>query len=146
MCIFCEFIEGKRKRHTNGLPFKILNETKHTISFFSIDFPEASDGHMLVIPKKHFESIEHVPQYILTDLISHVSLSSKVMKKNHDACNILLNNGKEAGQTVFHMHFHLIPRNEGDGIKIEDWQRKDIDESYFNKMIRAFRSDFKNLS
>ena len=143
MCLFCEFLSGKRKKHTNGFRFKKIHEREHTVSFLSIDFPKTVDGHMLVIPKKHYEKLEDIPAYILEDLIKHVSLSTKVMDSIFPSCNVLLNNGKEAGQTIFHVHFHIIPRRDGDGIEIESWGRKDISEeeflSLFNNLKRAFR-------
>ncbi|MFW6230586.1 MAG: HIT family protein [Nanoarchaeota archaeon] len=143
MCLFCEFISGKRRRHTNGLPFRILNETDHTLSFLSIDFPDHEDGHILVVPKKHYMTVEEIPKYILHDLIEHVALASKVVKENHAACNVLLNNGKAAGQCIFHLHFHIVPRDDGDRIRIEVWNRKDMQEKEFRKLIVNLRSRFR---
>ena len=59
-CLFCGFISGKRKVHDNRFPFKILDETQNTIAFLSVDFPSTENGHVLVIPKKHFENLEDV--------------------------------------------------------------------------------------
>ncbi|MFP4656197.1 MAG: HIT family protein [Candidatus Woesearchaeota archaeon] len=146
MCIFCEFISGKRKTHTNGFRFSKLCEMEHTLSFLSIDFPKTADGHMLVVPKRHFERLEDIPKYILDELMRHVALSSRVMDAQFPACNVLLNNGKEAGQTVFHVHFHIIPRVEGDGIEIESWKRKRLPESYFNTLVKNLRDSFKKFA
>lgn len=123
-CVFCEFLEGKRKEHKHSkFPFMILNETKHSISFLSEDIPLNKDAHVLVIPKNHHAEIELMPPEELHDLIEHVSLTSKVLKRSHGACNVLQNDGKSAGQCVFHVHFHLIPRDKGDGIEIELWEK-----------------------
>ena len=133
-CIFCEFVSGKRKKHLNGHPFTILNETTNTISFLVIDFPATEDGHIVVIPKKHFAYVEDTPNHILHELIDHASLISKVLRKTHEGCNILLNDGKSAGQWVLHVHFHIIPRDKGDNIKIEVWKRKKISKADFLKL------------
>ena len=146
MCIFCDFISGKKKKHSNGFKFVKLNETEHTISFLSIDFPKPVDGHLLVIPKKHYEFLEDVPKYILNDLISHLKKSLKVIRKDFPACNVLLNNGKESGQTIFHTHFHVIPRRDSDGIEIESWPRKKMKEASFNNLVKKLKNDFKSLS
>ncbi len=145
MCIFCEFIEGERKEHTNGLPFKILNEKRHSIAFLSIDFPKTADGHILVIPKKHYERLEEIPKYILSDMMEHISIATKIMSKNYDSCNVILNNGKEAGQTIFHTHFHIVPRMEGDNVTIEGWKRKKMDKKGFRSMIDKFKKEFDKI-
>ena len=143
MCLFCEFISGVRKKHTNGLPFKILNETKHSISFLSIDFPKHSSGHILVVPKKHYENLEDIPKTLLHDISEHVARSCEILRKRHSACNVLLNNGKEAGQTIFHTHFHIIPRDHNDDVEIEVWKRRQMREEEFKKLISELRRDFK---
>ena len=143
--MFCEFLSGKRKRHTNGFRFEKIHETKHSASFLSIDFPESVDGHMLVIPKKHYERLEEIPGYILDDVIRHVSLSVKVIDSIFPSCNVLLNNGKEAGQTIFHTHFHIIPRKEDDGIEIESWRRKELAEADFRKILGSLKKGFKKF-
>jgi len=73
-CIFCDFIAGKRNKGKGGFPFLPLYETNNTVAFLSVDLPVHEYGHTLIIPKRHFESIEKVPQKILHELIDHVSL------------------------------------------------------------------------
>jgi histidine triad (HIT) family protein len=142
MCLFCEFLSGTRKKHTNGFPFKILRETKHTVSFLSIDFPKKEDGHVLVVPKKHYANIEEIPKIILHDLVEHVALACRITKQNHEACNVLLNNGKESGQEIFHLHFHIVPRDSGDNIKIEVWKKERMPKNEFNILIRKLTKQF----
>lgn len=139
-CLFCEFASGKRKSHISGHPFEPLNETKNTLSFMAIDIPAKEDGHLLVIPKKHFTYIEDLPKSILHELIEHASLISKALKKTHDGCNILLNDGRSAGQNIMHTHFHIIPRNRGDKIKIEVWKRKRMSKRDFVKLNGKIRN------
>ncbi|MBW2975562.1 HIT domain-containing protein [Candidatus Woesearchaeota archaeon] len=141
-CLFCDFISGKRKKHINGFPFKKLRETKNTLTFLSIDFPATEKGHTLVIPKKHFEQLEDVPKNILDSLINEARLASKVLRKTHKGTNILVNNGKSAGQKIMHLHFHIIPRNPGDRIDVEHFRRRKIPLSAFDKLYSRLKKEF----
>ncbi|HIH11165.1 TPA: HIT family protein [Candidatus Woesearchaeota archaeon] len=144
-CIFCDFALKKRKKHQNGLPFLILHETKHSVSFLSTDMPATEEGHTLVIPKKHYEKLENVPAVILHDLIGHVQLISKALLIKNSASNILLNNGRAAGQRVFHLHFHVIPRNENDKINIEVWKEKKITKDDFKLQSRDLQKKIQKM-
>ena len=104
------------------------------------DIPATEDGHLLVIPKKHFTYIEDLPKRILHELIEHVSIFSKVLRKTHQGCNILVNDGKSAGQHILHTHFHVIPRDKGDNIKIDVWKRKKMTKSEFIKLNKKIKN------
>lgn len=132
VCIFCDFISGKRKTHQTGLPFLILDETKESISFLAEDQPQ-KETQVLVIPKAHYEGIAHLPSHTLLDLINHVMMTSSLLKQMHDGCNILINEGKAAGQCVMHTHVHVISRSPKDGIAIELWKRKNLSVAAFRK-------------
>ena len=144
-CIFCDFVQKKKNHHRDKYPFQILHEMKHSISFLSIDFPATEDGPVLVIPKKHFESLEDIPPTIQSDLIKHVSLISQALRIKNDGNNVLLNNGKAAGQFVFHTHFHIIPRNAKDNIKIEVWKRKNLSTDGFKKLHIKIQKEIKKV-
>jgi histidine triad (HIT) family protein len=133
-CIFCDFASGKYKEHRNKYLFEILNETKHTLTFHSIDFPSPKREHLLVIPKKHYVNLSDCPPNVLHDLIDQVSLMSKALRLKNEGCNILLNDGRSAEQTVMHAHFHLVSRNKRDGIKIELWKRVNVSEKKFKEL------------
>ena len=143
-CIFCEFVSGKRKSHYSGYPFIVINETKNTISFMAIDIPATEDGHLLIIPKNHFTYIEDLPKPVLHELIEHVSIVSKALRKIHSGCNILINDGKSAGQKVMHVHIHIIPRDEKDNIKIEIWKHKKIAKSEFIRLNNRIKKLIKS--
>lgn len=141
-CKFCDFQKGKLKKHQQGYPFLILHETPNTISFLSQDIPLNKDAHILVIPKDHYSELENMPKKIRHELIDHVALATKVLKRTHGACNILQNDGKSAGQYIFHVHFHVVPRDKEDGIEIETWPKgkfplKDFKNSH-EKLKEAF--------
>ncbi len=144
-CVFCEFAT-KNKIKNKSYPFNILHESKNTISFLSLDFPKKEDGHILIIPKKHFKNLEDVSKEILHELIEHITLTAKVLRKTHKGCNVWLNDGKKAGQDIFHTHFHVVPRDKKDGIKIRIWKRKKLNKEKFIKLNNKLKKSFKKLS
>ena len=142
-CIFCDFVTGKWKEYRNKFKFEILHETKRTISFLSIDFPSPAEEHILVIPKKHYTNLEDCPKKTLYELIEHVSLVSKAIRLEHQGCNILLNDGRSAEQTIMHAHFHVVPRDKGDDIEIELWERINISKKEYAKLNKRVKGLIK---
>ena len=143
-CLFCEFASGKRREHVNGYPFDTLYKTQNTLSFLSVDLPEKEDIHLLVICKKHYTRFNDMPKQILHEMIDHINIITKILRKNHEDFNILVNDGKGAGQRIMHVHFHIIPRKNGDRIKIKVWSRKKITESEFKNLNAKFKSLMNN--
>ena len=107
-CIFCKIIEKE-------IPSKILYENNETIAFLD-NFP-ISQGHTIVIPKKHYTNLEDIPINILYEIMGTVKKISNLIYKNlkNDGYNILQNNYKAAGQIINHFHIHIIPRRIADG-------------------------------
>ena len=104
-CIFCKIVSKE-------IPTKILVETESCIGFLDA-FPLAK-GHVLIIPKKHYEKLQDLPTNINTEVFSTVhSLISKVDTLT-GATLVAVHNGKESGQEIPHVHVHLIPRSKDD--------------------------------
>ena len=142
--LFLDFINKKRKQGM-GYPFNPLYESKHSIAFMSIDIPNKEDAHILVVPKKRFKSFESIPHEILHDLVETISIVGKAIKESHEGYNVLLNNGWSAGQRIFHTHFHVIPRNEKDGIKIEVWKNKKLNKNEFIQLNDRIRRNIDKI-
>ncbi len=108
-CIFCKMVAGQ-------IPVTKIYEDDIVLSF--LDIGPISDGHTLVIPKQHFEKLHKCPAEILGQVASRLGNIAKavVSAMNSDGYNLLCNNGRSAGQLVDHLHFHIIPRNAGDGV------------------------------
>jgi len=108
-CIFCKIVKGE-------IPCYKVWEDDNVLAF--LDVAKDVDGHILVIPKKHYNSILDIDSKELTQFIESVQQVCKYLvdKCGYSAVNILNASGKEAGQTVFHLHFHIIPRKINDGI------------------------------
>lgn len=117
MCIFCKIINGEI------LCYKIY-EDNDFLAF--LDISQATYGHTLVVPKKHFENLLEMDDETCSKLLKIVKdLSIKIQKATKcSGINILNNNGAVAGQSVNHVHFHIIPRYENDDliIKVIDHQ------------------------
>ncbi|MCK5027482.1 MAG: HIT domain-containing protein [Candidatus Pacebacteria bacterium] len=114
-CLFCNIIEG-------NVPSTKVYEDEHVYAF--LDINPINVGHTLVIPKEHCADIHDIPEDTLQHIMSVVKKLSTAIKKSTelDGINISMNNGKAAGQIIFHSHIHIIPRFEKDGF--EPWKSK----------------------
>ncbi len=95
------------------LPSEIVHETENELAF--LDINPRSEGHTLVIPKLEVAEFEALPPANLQSLAATLQLVTRgvlrAMGTPH--YNLSLNNGAPAGQLVFHVHFHIIPKYEG---------------------------------
>lgn len=103
-CVFCNIINEEHDA-------TILYETSNYTCF--LDKYPVTEGHALITPKSH---IEHLDQANWNSLFQFLQQAHIEVKERYDpdATNIGINNGKEAGQTIPHLHWHIIPRYEGD--------------------------------
>lgn len=108
-CIFCKIISGE-------LPCYKIFEDKYTFAF--LDIAEDADGHTIVVPKKHVKNILDCDDETLGHIMSTIK---RISHHYVDACgyqgiNLLNANEISAQQSVFHLHFHILPRKENDGM------------------------------
>jgi len=143
--LFSDFVNGLKK-HRNGYPFIILLETPKSIAFMSVDIPAKEDGHILIIPKKHYIDYAEIPAPVLSEITKTIQIIGQAIRKHHGGYNILLNNGSDAGQFIFHSHFHIIPRTYHDGIKIEDWNHQGISIEKFINLNKKLLKQIKTSS
>ena len=106
-CIFCKIISGK-------IPCDKVYEDTNTLAF--LDINPASLGHTLVMPKVHTETLDKLNEKDLKSLIIAAQKVSKAISRFSEGYNLIQNNKEVAGQIVHHVHFHIVPRNKGDGI------------------------------
>lgn len=108
-CIFCKIIKG-------DIPSAKVYEDEKVMAF--LDLSQVTKGHTLVIPKKHEENIYELSEDSAKAVFTAVPKIARALKAAYEpiGINLLNNNGKDAGQSVFHYHAHLIPRyGKGDG-------------------------------
>jgi len=116
-CIFCAIVKGR-------IPSHKVYEDEKTLAF--LDIHPSAPGHTLVIPKAHIARVEDLPE---EDARSLFAALHKIVGRIQDAVGapattIGINNGRESGQEVPHVHIHVIPRNRGDrGGIIQDVSR-----------------------
>ncbi len=106
-CVFCEIIDGTRNAD-------ILVETDSHLCF--LDKYPVTEGHALVIPKTHVQYLDQAQGEALYDFLEQ-AIEEVRQQYEPDGMNIGLNDGPTAGQTIPHLHWHIIPRYDGD---IED--------------------------
>ena len=110
-CIFCKIVDGK-------IPAAKIYEDENVIGF--LDIMPANKGHCLVVPKKHSETLADISDDDLYAIIKAAKRVAKALSLSLGAAfNIVMNNGKEAGQIVSHAHIHLIPRFQKDRLRIK---------------------------
>ena len=105
MCVFCELIKEKSR---------FIHENDHVFSIY--DGYPVSKGHVLIISKRHvpnYFELDHQEKKALDEEITYIH---KILNALHhpNGYNIGINNGIASGQTIFHLHVHIIPRYNGD--------------------------------
>jgi histidine triad (HIT) family protein len=108
-CLFCKIVQGE-------IPCAKLYEDQDILAF--LDIGPVAKGHALVIPKAHFADIWELPPSLAQAMISAIQKVGRGMTAALGAqgLNVGMNNGKAAGQLIFHAHWHLIPRFLDDGL------------------------------
>jgi len=108
-CIFCRIIRRE-------LEASIVAENDRVIAFMDIE--PINPGHTLVIPKDHYAALEELPPDIGQEMFKMALQINQALRRSDIKCagtNLLLSNGSAAGQEVFHLHLHVIPRLVADG-------------------------------
>jgi len=110
-CIFCQIAQKK-------IQSNIVYEDENSLAF--LDIHPANKGHTLVVPKNHIEDLLSLNEEQNKKLFAVVQRVAHGIKKamNADALNIVQNNGPAAGQAIPHVHVHIIPRFEKDGLSL----------------------------
>jgi histidine triad (HIT) family protein len=107
-CVFCKIIAG-------DIPSRKVYEDEYVFAF--LDIAEDADGHTLVIPKKHCRNILDCGDDELARVMAGVKkITAHYLERGFEGANILTFTEPSAGQTVFHLHFHIIPRVSDDGV------------------------------
>ena len=133
-CLFCKMVAGQ-------IPVTKIYEDEVVLAF--LDIGPISDGHTLVIPKQHFEKLHDCPSEFLGRVGSRLGkiAGAVTAAMNSDGYNVLCNNGRAAGQHIEHLHFHIIPRNTGDGL-LSQWPTYEYEQGKIELIAEKIR---KNL-
>ena len=132
-CIFCKIIAG-------DIPCFKLYEDAKTLAFMDIN--PASEGHALVIPREHCKDVYAVSDEAISATASTATKIAKAITKTlkPDGLNLLQCNGPAAAQSVFHFHMHVLPRQNGDDLKL-NWGIEPGDMDTIGKLAERIRSN-----
>jgi len=130
MCIFCKIIAGE-------IPCYKVYENEDILAF--LDIAPVNHGHTLVVPKKHFVNLEDIPEDELSKLINAVKKVGWAIKNGLGVSgyNVQVNNDPVAGQVVPHIHFHIVPRKEGDGLQL--WPQGKYKEGEAERVLNKIK-------
>ncbi len=108
-CIFCKIAAGE-------IPSATVYEDGDFRAI--LDIAPAHKGHTIILPKTHAANLLELDDSTAAKLLSVAKKIAKALKEELgcDGINLLQNNGAAAGQSVFHLHVHVVPRYDGDGI------------------------------
>ena len=130
-CIFCKIVAGE-------LPAPIVDEDERTVAF--MDISPATRGHALVVPRRHWRNLLEIDREDLAaTVLAAQRLASRVVERlGADGVNLLNSCGSAAWQTVFHFHLHVIPRYEGDPLRLP-WTPAQGDKEEIEAAAAALR-------
>jgi histidine triad (HIT) family protein len=131
-CIFCQIIKGQ-------LPSYKIYEDDNVVAFLSIR--PVSPGHILVVPKKHFANLLTADQETISQSLAVLQkLAPKILVAlAADGFNLGVNNGAAAGQEIEHLHFHLIPRVNHDGLIM--WPSQEGEQAELAALAEKIKSN-----
>ena len=110
-CLFCKIVAGE-------IPATRVHEDEATVAFMDIN--PATRGHLLVVPRRHSRDLHDIPE----DDLAAVTAAGKLLagrvveRLGADGVNLHQATGEAAWQTVFHFHLHVIPRYQGDPLRL----------------------------
>lgn len=130
-CIFCKIVKGE-------VPSYKVYEDDNFLAF--LDHTPVNSGHTIIIPKKHHETFLDLPDDILTKVLMVIKKIAPAIVNGTGASgfNLNLNNGRVAGQMVFHAHWHIIPRHESDGLK--HWLSRDYGDDEAEEILEKIKN------
>ncbi|MEA2167498.1 MAG: histidine triad family protein [Solirubrobacteraceae bacterium] len=110
-CLFCKIVAGE-------IPAAKVHEDERTVAFMDVN--PGARGHLLVVPRAHTANLHEIGAEDLAAVAQSVqTMAGRVLERlGADGVNVIQNNGRAAWQTVFHYHVHVLPRYDGDPIRL----------------------------
>ena len=135
-CIFCKIAGGEIPSYTvyEDNDFRAI-----------MDISPAAKGHVIILPKQHAADVFELSEELASKIYVVAKKIAAAVKEviGCDGVNILQNNGEAAGQTVFHLHMHIIPRWKGDSIKIT-WTSDEANKDMIKEVAEDIASKVNN--
>ncbi|MFH1029784.1 MAG: HIT family protein [bacterium] len=135
-CVFCKIVKG-------DIPSYKIYEDDIVCAF--LDIMPVNKGHILVVPREHFENIFSTPENVLCKIISVIKKITPAILKavGAEGFNLGVNNGRVAGQIVEHLHFHIIPRFRSDTLKL--WEGGAYESGEAEELTEKMVEEIKKL-
>ena len=116
-CIFCKIINGESKGYT-------VFEDEISCAF--LDYRPLLHGHVLLVPKKHYETLIDLPSPLVGPLFANVQLLARVIEHGLEAGRTFVGVNNRISQSVPHLHIHIVPRRKDDKLFTQDfsWRRQ----------------------
>ena len=136
-CVFCKIVGGQ-------IPAAVVLQDENVLAF--MDVGPLAEGHLLVVPRSHCGKLSDLEPEQYAALTLHLPALGKALERvtGAEGWNLLQNNGEVAGQSVPHVHFHLIPRRAGDGLGYR-WKPGSYRAGRADELATAYREAFKSL-
>lgn len=115
MCVFCEIVRGETPAH-------VVFEDDLTLAF--LDVRPVFEGHTLLVPKAHHETLADLPDALIGPLFTNARLLSRAVVQAMDAVGTFVAMNNKVSQSVPHLHVHVVPRRPKDGLKGFFWPRR----------------------
>ena len=131
-CIFCKILAGE-------LPASIVDEDERTIAFMDIN--PVNPGHALAVAKGHWPTVDVIP----ADVLAAVARTAQKIAKASMAAlkpagvNLVQANGPAAGQSVPHLHIHIMPRRPNDDVSL-NWEPTPGDRAEIETIYRKLKA------
>ena len=131
-CIFCKIVAG-------DIPAEVIVADKAAVAF--MDVGPLAEGHVLLIPTGHYATLDDMPADEASAMLGHLPALVRAVKAatGCEGVNVLQNNGRVAHQVVMHVHFHIIPRDQGDAFEF-NWPAGAYAQGRMADLAQAIRS------
>jgi histidine triad (HIT) family protein len=136
-CLFCKIVAGE-------VPASVVFEDAESIAF--LDTRPLFPGHVLLIPKAHYETLADLPEKSVTSLFLGAQKLASVVKETMEAEGTFVAMNNVVSQSVPHFHIHIVPRKRKDGLKGFFWPRHKYKNSEEQEAIREKLASHLNMS
>jgi len=132
-CIFCSIIAGDAPGH-------ILFQDNHVVAFLSLE------GHPLIVPTRHISGLEDLDGQSAARILQTAAKVASALREatGCEGINLILSDGRVAGQDVFHLHMHVVPRWQRDDVSLT-WDTRTAPEADRGALAQAIRVQLSKL-
>jgi histidine triad (HIT) family protein len=131
-CLFCDIVAGDRAG------FIVLDEPA-AVAF--LDVRPLFPGHVLLVPRSHVETFDDAPDEIVAHLATTAQRLSRAVQRATGAAGSFIATNVRVSQSISHLHFHIVPRTRGDGLRGFFWPRTRYrDDDHAEEVASAIRA------